>query len=120
MGLKLNLSPTITAPVTFTVIQANGKEQKHVVTFEFLRVLREDMDAVKAPVLAPDLTDVEYLDADVEWLMKFTKDWFEVEMPSGTEFNAVTLRELLSRIPGSAIAISKKFHEVNSGALTKN
>lgn len=121
MAFKLNLSKTIKSPVDLIFINEDGKPQKHIIHFEFLRVPRHELDSVKAPKVEPNLTSEEYLEIDVDWLRTFVKDWGnDVEVTGGKEFNRENFRELISYLPGSASNIYAKFIEVNAGASAKN
>lgn len=123
MAFKLNMSELVKAPVNLKVVSANGTNMTHAVYLDFKRVSRADLDAYKPPVIegGEELSSVEALDRDTVWLMTFVKGWYEVSGPDGElEFNRENFSQLLSQVPGAAVAIWDVFNQITTGELRKN
>lgn len=138
MGFKLDLSTSITYPVKFPVVTGTGIVNEHTIKFDFLRIKRENLDDyMPLPLEKVDNPDwdgtsntpktidmkinaIEGLDRDVDWLMKFTQGWHDVDIAGSTEFNRENFRTLLSSVPNLANLIYQKFLEASTGGASKN
>ena len=139
---KLDTSNTFSYPVKFTLIDARGKHQQHVIPFDFRRLTADELrernqaDARYIELLEqhpddPDAAQKRYAadlmregklypsaEQQADELLEIVEGWKEVSDESGTiEFNRDNLMRLLNHVPGLYGAINQAFREAMSGPV---
>lgn len=101
MAFKLDQSKTFKSPVTFSVLDENGKPVDIEFTAVFKRHDRQQIDdlfASKKPV--PDnATSDEQRDLEVENALVYLAGWEDNAFINGTTFNAANVKELFGLLP---------------------
>lgn len=115
MTKKSLLSIAPSAEFTAAVPIPSPDREPDMVEFTFLYRSREQMDEWIKSLERAALDAVDPIKADVEMVMGAAKGWELVD-----EFNAESVRDLLNKHPGAAMAVYQKYVTTSRVGKQKN